>query len=149
MYIDGDENTQARHDEFFRHVETRRERCRTLLGLANFEDPWLAARAIIDTMNKMASGSQAEAVRKQLLCSDVVLERAVMRRLGRTREGYLALLPFDAKETDKIVLLQGGKTPYVVRCKDGCWEFVGDCYVHGIMDGEAWNQSRLEDVFLV
>ena len=120
-----------------------------LLGLANFDDPWTAAKAIIDMMTEMESGSHTEAVWKQFLCADVVLERAVMRRLGRTAKGYLALLPFDNLETDVIVLLQGGKTPYVIHCKELCCEFVGDCYVHGIMDGDAWDESKLENTTLV
>jgi hypothetical protein len=149
VYMHGDEDAQARHDEFFRDVEARRHRCLELLGLENYDDPWIAAKAIIDLMNEMASGSQIEAVWKQFLCADVVLERAVMRRLGRTTKGYLALLPFDTDVTDVIMLLQGGKTPYVVRRKEGCWEFVGDCYVHGIMDGDAWDESKLENIALV
>jgi hypothetical protein len=149
VYIDGEESTQARHDEFFRDVEARRDRCLKLLGLANFDDPWTSAKAIIDLMTEMESGSQTEAVWEQFLCADVVLERAVMRRLGRTAKGYLALLPFDTLETDIIVLLQGGKTPYVIRRKEGCWQFVGDCYVHGIMDGDAWDDSKLENITLV
>jgi hypothetical protein len=149
VYIDSEEDTHARHDGFFRDVDVRRNRCLKVLGLANFDNPWTAAKAMIDSLNETASGSETETVWKQFLCADVVLERAVMRRLARTTKGYLALLPFDAEVTNSIVLLQGGKTPYVVRRKGGSWEFVGDCYVHGIMDGEAWDESRLEDILLV
>jgi hypothetical protein len=72
-----------------------------------------------------------------------------MRRLGRTTSGYLALLLFDAEATDAIVLLQGCKTPYVVCRRETCWEFVGDCYIHGAMDGEAWNESILEEMVII
>ena len=31
------------------------------------------------------------------------------------------------------------------------WHFVGDCYLHGIMDGEAWRDTEEEkpEVFLI
>jgi hypothetical protein len=57
VYIDGEEITQARHAEFFRDVEARRDRCLKLLGLANFDDPWTSAKAIINLMTEMESGS--------------------------------------------------------------------------------------------
>jgi hypothetical protein len=149
VYVDGEDQTKERHDEFFRDLEARRDRCLKLLSLTDFDDPWATIKAIMDSLAEFASGSSMEMIWKQFLCADVVLERAVMRRLGRTANGYLALLPFDTEPTDTVVLLQGGKTPYVVRRREGCWEFVGDCYVHGIMDGEAWNESILEDMVLI
>ena len=37
-----------------------------------------------------------------------------------------------------IVVLLGGKTPYILR-KDGKahYRFIGECFVHGLMSGEA------------
>ncbi len=146
VYIGSEEETRDRHDEFFRGIEARRDRCHKFIALIDFDDPWAAIKAILESIGELSSSSAYETVWKQFLSADVVLDRAVLRRLGRTAKGYLALLPLDAKVTDTIVLLQGGKTPYVIRRRDGLWEFVGDCYVHGIMDGEAWDESRLEDI---
>lgn len=38
---------------------------------------------------------------------------------------------------DVVVILYGCTVPYVMRPRrDGTMEFVGDCYVHGLMNGE-------------
>jgi Heterokaryon incompatibility protein (HET) len=66
------------------------------------------------------------------------------RRLAKTEKGHLALVPPSTRTGDRIILLAGGKTPYVARQSSGLpqqWELVGDCYVHGIMFGEAWEED--------
>jgi hypothetical protein len=66
------------------------------------------------------------------------------RRLAKTEKGRLASVPPSTKAGDRIILLAGGKTPYVARQRSGVpqqWELVGDCYVHGIMFGEAWKED--------
>ena len=46
--------------------------------------------------------------------------------------------PAAAKANDTICVLFGGQVLYVIRAKDGeRHEFIGECYVHGFMDGEA------------
>ncbi|KAK3695771.1 heterokaryon incompatibility protein-domain-containing protein [Podospora appendiculata] len=148
VYLGSEEEAKERHEEFFRDVEARRDRCQALLSMVRPDDPWGSAKAILESATKL---NGEEAVWTQFLCADAVLERAAMHRLGRTGKGYLALLPFDAEKEDRIVLLQGGKTPYVVRPRraEARWEFIGDCYVHGIMDGEAWDGHGLEEMVLV
>jgi len=54
-----------------------------------------------------------------------------------TTRGYVGLAPEDVKEGDVICILFGGKVPYALRPRDGHYLFLGECYVHGIMDGEA------------
>ena len=38
---------------------------------------------------------------------------------------------------DEICLLFGGEVPYVVRDRGGFYQFIGECYCYGIMNGEA------------
>ncbi|KAH7357189.1 hypothetical protein BKA65DRAFT_222136 [Rhexocercosporidium sp. MPI-PUGE-AT-0058] len=58
------------------------------------------------------------------------------RCLVLTSQGHLCLAPVRSKVGDKIVVLVGGKVPYILRVGDGGFEVVGESYVHGIMDGE-------------
>jgi hypothetical protein len=44
--------------------------------------------------------------------------------------------PFTTQEGDLIYLLWGGDTPFLLQRVEGRLVLVGDCYVHGIMDGE-------------
>lgn len=60
------------------------------------------------------------------------------RRLATTSTGWLALLPEYTQRGDIIAVLFGCSFPVVLRPLDGCnYEYIGEAYVHGIMDGEA------------
>lgn len=69
---------------------------------------------------------------------DMVPTRVLDYRVARTESGHLALVAHGAEVGDKIALLRGGRCPFVVRPSGSQWKLVGDSYVHGIMDGEAW-----------
>lgn len=61
------------------------------------------------------------------------------RKLAVTsREGYYVLGPEALRNGDALVLLHGGRTPFILR-KHGRarWALIGECYVHGLMAGEG------------
>ncbi|KAK0662532.1 heterokaryon incompatibility protein 6, OR allele [Cercophora samala] len=69
------------------------------------------------------------------------------RRMGATAKGYLCLLPRNTEANDQIYILSGGRVPVVLRPRsDGTVEFIGEAYVHGIMDGEAFRPESCTDV---
>ena len=69
------------------------------------------------------------------------------RRLGRAANGWLCLLPEETQVGDCVVLVCGGRVPLVVRPDgDGYNMFVGEAYIHGIMDGEAFNAEACSDI---
>lgn len=59
-----------------------------------------------------------------------------------TEDGKYGLCPWMAREGDVIVLLSGGQVPYLLRPVEASsegnetFEFVGECFVEGIMYGE-------------
>lgn len=60
------------------------------------------------------------------------------RKFFLTQEGRMGLCPRGTVAWDKIVVLYGGSVPYVLReWQNGMWLFVGECYVDGMMFGEA------------
>jgi hypothetical protein len=60
------------------------------------------------------------------------------RRFFITRKGFLGLAPPEAARGDIIVVFLGAPVPQVLRKNnDGYYTLVGECYVHGIMGGEA------------
>ncbi|KAK4863708.1 hypothetical protein LT330_002486 [Penicillium expansum] len=75
------------------------------------------------------------------------LEGSYGRRLGRADNGYLCLVPATAEVGDKVILARGGRVPLVVREDGGTgyWRLVGEAYVHGIMDGEAWEGDKCKE----
>ncbi|KAF2174689.1 hypothetical protein K469DRAFT_613736, partial [Zopfia rhizophila CBS 207.26] len=64
-----------------------------------------------------------------------------------TRDGHMGLCPRAARVGDLIVILYGGSVPYVLRRhSDDCYTFVGECYVHGMMFGEALVKKERYDI---
>ncbi|MCJ1378901.1 hypothetical protein MMC17_002000 [Xylographa soralifera] len=68
-------------------------------------------------------------------------EACIGRRFFVTKKGYFGIGPAELEKGDEIYILAGGKHPFALRPslepEPDTFELVGDCYVHGIMDGEA------------
>jgi hypothetical protein len=75
-------------------------------------------------------------------------ERLSNAKLCFTMKGYVGLFPGNTLVDDEICLLHGGRVPFVIRKRDGeFYTLVGECYIHGVMHGEAWNSNLLERRF--
>jgi hypothetical protein len=60
------------------------------------------------------------------------------RSFFRTSRGYMGVTTEGVSEGDLICVLFGGQVPYCLqRQDDEEYKLVGECYCHGIMDGEA------------
>jgi hypothetical protein len=68
-------------------------------------------------------------------------------QIGQTEKGMIGLVPLQAEAGDQIYVLNGGAVPFVFRkgkrLLNGC-RLVGECYIHGIMNGEAM-QGQYEE----
>ncbi|KAF2751035.1 hypothetical protein M011DRAFT_191332 [Sporormia fimetaria CBS 119925] len=81
-----------------------------------------------------------------------IMTATLYRRMFVTERGYVGLGPALMDKGDEVYVLEGGKTPFVLRKeKGGNKVLVGDCYVNGWMDGELETERRDEwdYVFLV
>ncbi|PVH77082.1 HET-domain-containing protein [Cadophora sp. DSE1049] len=64
-----------------------------------------------------------------------------------TLKGYIGLAPLNTEIGDTVTVLEGGSVPFVLRALDeGGYKFIGESYVHGIMEGEALLGKRTSDV---
>jgi hypothetical protein len=60
------------------------------------------------------------------------------RRFATTRlHGFIGLIPELAKVGDLVFVLRGGQDLYILRKAEAAYSLIGECYIHGIMDGEA------------
>ena len=71
-----------------------------------------------------------------------------IRNFLTTSDGYIGLCPLPVKPRDAVYLLGGSQESFVLRQLNGKHQVVGECYVRGIMQGEAWNQSECEVITL-
>ena len=73
---------------------------------------------------------------------NVSLKTSGVRRFGWTAKGRMGLLSPCAKVGDSLYLLCGGQVVYILReSSRGSYQYVGDAYIHGIMDGEAFGEG--------
>ncbi|KAI0544137.1 heterokaryon incompatibility protein-domain-containing protein [Xylaria curta] len=71
----------------------------------------------------------------------------------RTEKGYIGLAPATVRPGDLVILCKGGKKPLIVRPaftepNSKRLTLIGDTYMHGIMEGEAWNESNCYPITL-
>jgi hypothetical protein len=82
---------------------------------------------------------------------EIYIEQAQQTLQGRsfftTANGYIGIGPDDMEKGDVVVILHGARTPFVLRQTQDqtAWSLLGDCYVHGIMAGEAQKMKRASD----
>lgn len=70
--------------------------------------------------------------------------RNFYRKFVVTSKGYVGVTHAQSRVEDSIVLLRGCTIPMILRRREGGWRVVGEAYVHGIMDGEAWREREEE-----
>lgn len=94
---------------------------------------------ILPEMPKTAKGSIAH-----IYSTTVAAAIAGARSLFRTKRGYLGLGSTDPKVGDVVCLIPGAHLPFVLRPRipDGDYWFIGDAYVHGIMDGQGLSMGQ-------
>ena len=62
-------------------------------------------------------------------------------RITKTENGLLASVPKQCNVGDIVVIFYGWDTPFVLRAVESGYLLVGQCYVNGLMKGEAYSKS--------
>ena len=79
---------------------------------------------------------------------DALKSATQYRRFIVTCGSLMGLAPYNAQVDDEIFVFLGGQVLYILRQKEGGkYRFIGECYLHGMMDGEAMdliNEKREE-----
>lgn len=74
--------------------------------------------------------------------SSAVQVACLGRKLFGTQEGYIGIGDVTLQEGDLVCVLFGGKVPFILRPANGRYRFVGECYLHGVMLGQALKKGR-------
>ena len=83
-----------------------------------------------------------EAAQHRLRMLDNVAVACFGKRMGVTSSGSMGLFPAGTDLGDRVALFLGGGTLYVVRPSEtGKYQFIGECYVDGMMDGALMEQE--------
>ena len=112
--------------------------------------PRLKRQGRFDDINRLRTEWEAEYERlKSLVGEDVMCPafwedlqlRCVGRKLFSTSNGYIGIGNITLEPGDLVCVFLGGRTPFIIRPVGEKYEFVGDCYLHGIMQGEAMEEG--------
>lgn len=71
------------------------------------------------------------------------------RRLFISGKGFLGLARFDVRKHDEICLLHGGLVAYILRQVGDAYQFIGECYIYGLMDGEGMRYPHIWKDFVL
>lgn len=80
---------------------------------------------------------------------EMLVSRGSERLVFRTRTGYLGVSQGLKRSMvgDRIVIVRGCQAPWILRALDGDrWMYVGEGYVHGAMEGEAFDIDKCVDI---
>jgi hypothetical protein len=103
-------------------------------------------RLTADSLKKRSMGNAFHELK-------VAFRSALLNRcLCWIKKGHLGLVPRFTNQGDKIIVVPGSPVPFVVReVGMRSYRFIGECYIDGIMDGEAFKTPGrgLEDIDLV
>ncbi|KAF4626151.1 hypothetical protein G7Y89_g12010 [Cudoniella acicularis] len=88
---------------------------------------------------------QRENIKGVSRMSNIIASCTAGRRFFITKKGYFGIGPAGIVVGDRVCILFGGKTPFILRKtlkqsemnSDMDFEYVGDTYIHGLMGGEA------------
>lgn len=61
-------------------------------------------------------------------------------RFAVTKQGYVGTVPKLAELGDVVAIMKGGRVPFILKrslTRPGAFRLVGECYIHGMMNGEA------------
>ena len=76
------------------------------------------------------------------------------RKFCITELGRMGLVPTSTEADDRIVVLFGMQTPVILRplapvsvdARPACYRLLGECFVSGLMDGEAIREMKMGDL---
>ena len=94
------------------------------------------------SLNEPAAPSPA-LCQKSLFAS--MIQNICARTLVLTRKGCLGLGPTNARKGDLVCILYGCSVPVIIRKYGQGYRYVGESYIHGLMDGAAVDQPSLRD----
>ncbi|MCJ1316840.1 hypothetical protein MMC15_002161 [Xylographa vitiligo] len=75
-----------------------------------------------------------------------ISEACVSRIVVELAKYRLGLCPQSCQQGDLVCILHGSNVPVLLRAQGNFYEVVGQCYVHGIMEGEAvdWEEDEAD-----
>jgi hypothetical protein len=85
--------------------------------------------------------------RLQMNMRNAVTKASISRNTWLSQRMYLLMVPITAVVGDSIWAIAGGQVLYILRPvsrETNQYRFIGECYAHGLMDGEILRRLQME-----
>lgn len=116
-------------------------------GTTAWKDPSDEDQTLLQAWERtLHERNRHEATERQHLLNLTFEHTSFDRRFATLDNGLFGWVPFKAQPNDCVVVLCGGSVPYVLRRVTGIKEeymYIGDAYIHGMMNGEAFQQEPI------
>ena len=93
-------------------------------------------------MDQLLDNEGSHGLRHELDQDQTISRACFNRQLAITNGKLLGLVPETCVAGDEIFVLYGGQVLFILRPWRGSYKLVGECYIHGIMDGQALRSVR-------
>lgn len=120
------------------------ERSVTVQAMKDFPEYRRILKAIVSAVDEHSVaetfGKLPQLKRESFKLVQAEVSRKLYRLFGRTLHGRMGWAPRAAEAGDFICVFDGMALPYAVRPKrdaEGVYELVGECYISGLMAGQA------------
>jgi hypothetical protein len=83
---------------------------------------------------------------------DTIGPSQMAKRLVTTHHGFIGMAPRRAQSGDIVCVLFGCSVPVVLRKRQDdneTWEFIGECYLHGFMEGQILERDYSSTNFIL
>ncbi|KAK3166970.1 hypothetical protein OEA41_010095 [Lepraria neglecta] len=109
-----------------------------------------------DFLRKTKAELAVDQYERQEKMSQAYVAATGLRNLCLTQKGYIGLVPKSTIISDKVYAFLGGQVLYTLRpdrSDESRFTYIGECYLHGLMDGEVitWvnrGTARIEELVL-
>jgi hypothetical protein len=112
--------------------------------------------ALADSANMSNSTYKQKLLGETLYFNERFIEASSLRRFCITEGGFMGLVAPNSDVGDAVCLIWGMQTPYILRVAPDqdmnlaapLYQLIGECYMHGMMDGEMADADK-ESTFTV
>jgi hypothetical protein len=107
--------------------------------------------ATFQETKEVQRGWSNERIRGCVDYSRALFEAGSQRQFTVTETGRLGWIPKWVETNDRVAIIHGSRLPVIIRpCQDNLWTWVSNCYIDGVMFGEAMDDERYttEDITL-
>lgn len=146
------------YGKHFKMARTKLRRLQAVVDEYGTNDLLKLMQAIRDhgPFGEVPTAEELGDMTRDMIRGDALYESpAFPRKMAISKEmGYVGMVPKGTRTGDLLVIFWGAEVPFVLRERlgvDGVVEYqiVGDCYVHGVMDGEGVNGKHEEQDFVI